>query len=354
MLSLEDNALRFDNTFYFNINKPEKINVMVINEIQDDYLGRIFNDQEFNLSTYLKNEVDYNQIASQNLIVLNELTSIPRPLINVVNEYLNKGLQVLLIPAKECDLTSYNALTNNCFKSFVENDLRITNINYKHPIYKNVFEKQVTNFQFPKVTSYYTVSNFDSEIISLENKSPFLFKKGNIYSFTAALSKENSNFTSAPLIVPTVYNIAKNSYKLPQLYHVVGDENKFEIKATLNRDEILSLKNSRQQFIPQQQIKANAVSINTSEQPNKAGIYGVYKANTLLSNISYNYDRDESILTYLTLTDFVNDTVSLSNNLDFTLNDIKSKNQISELWKWFVIFALAFLLIEVLFLKYLK
>jgi hypothetical protein len=43
-----------------------------------------------------------------------------------------------------------------------------------------------------------------------------------------------------------------------------------------------------------------------------------------------------------------------SDSLTLTINDIKSSTTINALWKWFVIFALAFLIIEMLILKYLK
>jgi len=58
----------------------------------------------------------------------------------------------------------------------------------------------------------------------------------------------------------------------------------------------------------------------------------------IIENVSYNYSRDESNLTYQ---QFSNDT-------------IKSDNKVNALWKWFVIFALILLIIEMLILKYFK
>jgi hypothetical protein len=46
--------------------------------------------------------------------------------------------------------------------------------------------------------------------------------------------------------------------------------------------------------------------------------------------------------------------VSLNNSVASALKDIKSATNVNELWKWFVIFALVFLIIEMLILKFLK
>ena len=71
-----------------------------------------------------------------------------------------------------------------------------------------------------------------------------------------------------------------------------------------------------------------------------------------MKNLSFNFNRNESELNYFDLTGLDNATVSES--ITTTINDIKSATNVNELWKWFVIFALAFLIIEMLILKFLK
>jgi hypothetical protein len=72
----------------------------------------------------------------------------------------------------------------------------------------------------------------------------------------------------------------------------------------------------------------------------------------LLKNLSYNYNRNESNLNYFDLSSIKN--ASIENVVGSTLQDIKSTTNVNELWKWFVIFALAFLIIEMLILKFFK
>ena len=46
--------------------------------------------------------------------------------------------------------------------------------------------------------------------------------------------------------------------------------------------------------------------------------------------------------------------IKTETSLSKTINAIKSNANVNALWKWFVIFALVFLLLEILILKYLK
>ncbi len=90
----------------------------------------------------------------------------------------------------------------------------------------------------------------------------------------------------------------------------------------------------------------------TDEFPNEAGILNVKNKKSIQQNLSFNYDRTESNLSYYNLGTIEN--VQFSDSLSDTIDDIKSNANVNALWKWFVIFALAFLIIEMLLLKYLK
>ena len=81
-------------------------------------------------------------------------------------------------------------------------------------------------------------------------------------------------------------------------------------------------------------------------------IYNVKNKEALLKNLSFNYNRNESNLNYFDLSTIKN--ASIENVVGSTLQDIKSTTNVNELWKWFVIFALAFLIIEMLILKFFK
>lgn len=354
-IEINDESLQFDNTLYFNINATKKINVLSINEVDDNYLSRIYSEDEFNYQSVVLNQLNFNAISNQNLIILNELNSISVALQNAIKSYISQGGNILIIPSKEPLLNTYNQLfanNNISFNTKNTNVKNITNINYSHPLFENVFDARVTNFQYPKVNTFLKMQTNQSAILSFEDGSPFLIQDDALFVFSAALNSENSNFTNSQLVVPVLYNIGKQSLQLPKLYYELGKDNQFDINASLNADEILTLKSQTESFIPQQQNLSNKVAVTTNDLPTNAAIYEVSNNNNSLEHVSFNYPRQESILRYQTLTNL--EHVHIESSIPQLFETIKNDTNINALWKWFVIFALAFLVIEMLILKYFK
>lgn len=356
-ISIDDSYLQCDNSLYFNINKPKKINVLAVNAEDDSFLKRIFTDDEFNLSSSSLKLLDYNLLAQQQLIILNELELVPNALSVALKSFTEQGGSLLIVPSHKIDKASYNQLLANfgtTYDAFLETEKRITTINYAHPLYNSgVFEKKVTNFQYPTVNSFFTVSSGNaSPILQFEDGKPFLFQSQNVYVFTSALNNENSNFKNAPLIVPTLYNIGKFSFKNASLYYTIGNKNTFDVETQMQQDAVLTLEKDDIKTIPKQQYFNNKVIISTLETPSFAGTYTIKDKNEAIKRVSYNYDRAESNLVYKNLSESKNTMVAQSVSDSF--DTIKSDAKVNALWKWFVIFALVLLVIEMGILKYFK
>lgn len=356
-LVLEDASLQYDNTFYFNINSKPKINVLSINGTNEDsFLKRIYTNDEFQFNSYAIDALNFNLIPEQNLIVLNELDDISNALSTALKAFIMDGGLTVIIPSDNITLNTYNQLFNELnianYIGVFSNEKRITSINYDHPLLKNAFYSRVTNFQYPKVKSSYRLSSNRNSVLSYEDGSSFLKGNGNVYLFSASINTRNSNFKSSPLIVPVLYNLGKQSLKISELYYNVGQQNTIDVNATVGQDDILTLNTNDKAVIPLQKTFSKSVEIKTDEYPDEAGIFSIKNKNNILQNISFNYSRDESNLTYYNLSDLEN--ASLDNSVATAINTIKSNTNVNALWKWFVIFALAFLIIEMLILKYLK
>ena len=140
--------------------------------------------------------------------------------------------------------------------------------------------------------------------------------------------------------------------KLPQIYYTIGTKNTIDINTTLLQDAILELSNSETSVIPQQQTFSHKVQLVTDDYPNTAGTFEVKNKDNTIQHLSYNYDRKESLLNYMNLSQVANGIKNSS--VASAIDAIKSTTNVNELWKWFVIFALAFLIIEMLILKLLK
>lgn len=357
-IEIEDNSLRFDNSFYFSLQKPKNIKVVSLNSDEEsgEYLKKIFKHSGFEFTGMNATELDYNKIETADFVVLNELKQIPNGLENILKEHLEKGGYVTIIPAAKIDLESYNKLLAHLqmgqLSDFNNQDLKITTINFGHPLYNNVFDGKVTNFEYPSVEGFYNYTGLAHRVLTYNNDQGFLVNKAAIYLFTAPLDKEYSNFKRSPLIVPTFYNMGKQSLQLPRLFYTIGKQNTIEIPTELGKDEVLHLQNNEEDFIPQQQRFSKKVMINTGDLPEKSGTYQILKKGESVGHISFNYDRAENSMNFADMSTIKGAEVR-QNVAKFFTNEI-NKNQISRLWKWFVIFALIFLLIEVAILKFLK
>lgn len=358
-VTIDDKGLSYDNTYYFSISKPKKTNVISIGDAEKSaFLSRIYTNDEFNYANFPLNSLDYNQIEKQDAIVLNELTTIPQALQTTLKTFVAKGGNVIFIPSTENTngntfLATFGAVQ---LQSATTNEKKVTKINFNHPLFSTVFEKKIDNFQYPTVKSSFILNGKTPSILSYEDQSAFLTAIKNdlssVYVFAAPINKNNSNFQNSPLIVPTFYNMAQNAQKTGITALKIGENQPFIVDATIGKDEILEIKNENEKFIPTQQLLATKVKMNFNENPTSAGNFGIYNGENLLQNISFNYNRTESDLSQINAS-IAND-YSLLSDIESAFNTIHTDRTDTQIWKWFVMLALLFLIIELLIQKFVK
>ena len=361
---INDAVLEFDNTFYFSISKPKKINILSIGN-KSDYLKRIFNNNEFNFTETDLNNINFGIFNQQHLIFINELNSLSQELSQSLIGYLENGGNLVVIPSQSIDLDSYNSFLENSnlgrISKKIEKEHKITTINYNHKLLQNVFEKQVSNFQYPMAKSHYILqNNFANPILSFDSATPFIqslnTQNATVYWVATSLNKLNSNFTQSSLVVPIFYNFGSNSLQLTELYYRIEPNLEVEISAQLNKDQVLTLNNANTEFIPLQKISPNKVVLNLNNFDLSSGFYNIMLNNTVLKTIALNYNKNESVLSYNNIESIFNDVnnVVVTNSLTNYFEKIDQEQKINWLFKWFLAFSVLFLLIEMLLLNYFK
>ncbi|MEN9981683.1 MAG: hypothetical protein RL542_1470, partial [Bacteroidota bacterium] len=321
---------------------------------------RIYTRDEFDYHNSTLAQLDYNQLEAQDAIILNEVEEIPQALQTTLQSFVNKGGNLILIPAAKGEISNLNSIAQKLgtivFQTLSTNEKLITTIHFNHPIFKNVFENQISNFQYPKTKSSFTVTSTSPAILSFQDESPFLISSnkgdGTLSIFSAPLNQENSNFQQSPLIVPVFYQLAQ-SHQMNNIDALtIGNTDSFFVKTTIAEEGVLTIKNENEQFIPIQQILSTKVKMNFGEYPNQAGNFSVFNNKQWIQNISFNYNRSESDL-------FQNNEKLLSNSVQIDsvatlFNHIQSENNDSQIWKWFLIFALLFLVTEMAIIRFMK
>jgi len=359
-VSIEDNSLEYDNTYYFSISKPEKLKVLSVGlKEKNEFLSKIYTQEHFEFYTFEPKSLDYNLIEDLHTVILNELNEIPQSLIVTLKAFVENGGNLIIIPYDKIstkNLTEFVSQFGNIVLSDIQNQKKqITKIAFEHPIFRDVFEKRTDNFQYPNTTKSFTINGNLFAVLSYQDNEIFLgeIKKDNssVYLFSAPISLENSNFLNSPLVVLSFYNMAQNQTGSDVVSRFIADTNPFFVEANISKNEILKVKKQKEEFIPNQQIFNRKVKLNFNQYPKKSGNYQIYKNEELISNIGFNYNRSESDLT-------IENTAFLSNftqkNIPTIFRDLQTSRTDNNLWKWFLIFALLFSVFEVLIHKYFR
>ena len=360
-VSINDNSLSYDNTFYFSISKPEKTNVISIGKSEKSgFLSRIYTPSEFNYSNSTIETLDYNSIEKQDVIVLNEVEKIPQALETNLKSFVEKGGNLVVIPSNEnatSDLNRFLGMFGKIQFGALQNANKlVTKIAFQHHLFQSVFEKKIVNFQYPNTKQSFGVASPNPPVLSFEDQSVFLTALQNqisaVYVFSAPINKVNSNFQNSPLIVPIFYNMAQNAQKTGVNAITIGENQPFLVDTNLLKDEIVNVKNANEKFIPIQQSLNNKVKLLFNEYPTIAGNFGVYKQENLIQNISFNYNRSEGNLA-LANSNLLSD-YKVVNSIDIVFNSLLSDRSNNEIWKFFVLLTLLFVVLEVVIQKFIK
>lgn len=360
-VSIIDNGLSYDNTLYFSIANPSQTTVLSIGETEkSNFLSRIYTNDEFNYHNSDIKSLDYNAIEKQNTVVLNELEEIPQALQITLKSFVEKGGNLIVIPSEKTTIQNINPFLSNFgtiqFKPLQKTEKLITKINFNHPLFGGVFENKITNFQYPKTKSSFIISGSAPVALYNQDQTAFLSSSSNgvadIYLFSAPINTLNSNFQLSPLIVPTFYKMATSNKKSAVNAFTIGNKNTSLVDVSLTKDAILTVKNDAEQFIPIQQILNNKVKLIFNDYPEEAGNFKIYSQKEFIENISFNYNRTESNLAEINKN--VLAEYEIIPSVASVFDSLQTNRTDRQIWKWFVIFALLFLITEMTIIRFLK
>ncbi len=360
-VSIVDQGLSYDNSYYFSILKPQKTKVLAIGEsTKNAFLQKLYTDDEFDFGQTSISSLDYNIIDQQQTIVLNELAEIPQALQNTLKDFVAKGGNLIVVPSAESDARNLGSFANIYgnvgFREMDKNKRLITKISFSHPIFRSVFEKKIDNFQYPMTKSSFGISSTNPAILSYDDGNPFLVSAagnaGNAYFFAAPLNIDNSNFQNSPLIVPVFYNMALGEKANGIVDFTIGKNQSFVVDAKVGKDEILTVASDAEKFIPEQQLLSGRVKMTFADLPQKAGNFQVIQSENVIAALGFNYDRTESSNQALDLSVFADGKEM--DSLESVFDAMSANRTDNELWKIFLILGLLFLTCEILIQKFVK
>ena len=363
---IEDYPITFDNEIYFNLNKSEKIKISSIyNNEKLNYIEKLFlNDTiNYNYSKQSINSINYQKLKENDVIILDEVRKISSGLSDILMKCMTNGVTLIIIPSNNIDLDNFNKFFNligvDNYGKKINSKFSVKDITKNHPIFKNVFEGEIENIDFPIVKNYYSniksIKSNKKPIYTLENNEIFLSnynnKKSNIYVFNTSLNDSSSNFHKHALFVPTFLNMANNSLVSSNIYNVIKNDDFFI--SIPNNNEIFNLKNDIIDIIPTSKLVNGKNRFYTNNQIKKSGQYILYNKKKAVDYIAYNYSSKESLVEYHDLDNLLISSVKtinkekISDYISLTINDV-------HFWKSCLILSLLFFGIEIALLKLIK
>jgi hypothetical protein len=375
-ISIVDYPILFDDEYYISFEIPEKINILVLNEkISNTYLRALFNGiSYFNLEEQFINQVQYQKFNDYQLIVLNDLVQISSGLSAELGKYIKGGGKVLVFPDQNADLTTYNSFISSInaspYISKQEQMAEVGNINLQEFIFKDVFEINRSNIKLPTVQSYYNLSQSGSggeTILNFRNGSSYLEKfkieSGQLYLCASPLNEDMNNLVqNAEIFVPMLYKIAIAKNIPDKISYTIGSDKNIEIENNgQNSGEVIYKIKGNNEFIPGQINLGKKIMLDIGNQILVPGYYDIMLGDEIVKNVAFNLNRKESDLS-LTNNGELNEKIQLNSSFSIIDKDaqygitelLKQKDVGIPLWKYFIIAALLFLLIEMLLIRLMK
>lgn len=351
-IQIEDSNIQIDNIKYFSLNHSNPIKVHAIGNGENNFL-KVFKSEEFQLTQQDAKSKDFSDIEGVDLLLLYNVEDISMQLANLIENSVAGGNSLIIIPSETINLKSYNDLFIRLgipeFTNKKNHPRRLSSIHYEHPLFQGVFERKVDNFKAPYVNQYFGLKSEANTILSYDSGESFLTQKGRVFLFTASLNEQNTNIIKSPIIVPIFFKIGIQSKPDKGLYQSIGYPTTYSITGVFNEQDLLTLTDDNESFIPIQEHKKNGVWITTSTTPRLSGNYKILNKEEVIDWVSYNYPNLPKNIHYPDLSKW--HTIDLATSFPLANTDESLQQDSSLLWKWFVIFALLFLGIEIILLK---
>lgn len=372
LLKLPGDNIPLDDELYFSLNINNNFQVLSISGSNDKYMPAIFADNPgFEFKAFESGSVNYNLFKTADLIVLQGVDNIQTGLVSELRKFVKNGGTLVAFPlANGTQQGGLGPLATE-FGFGIEADAvsqtqKVSTIELNHPVFSHIFEKQPKKPELPLVQKYYNLSfSSGTDLFKLSNGRSFLHDlpsgKGRLIIGASALDKDWSNFQNHALFLPIMLKSAMlGSYK-NDLYMICGETKSIFSGLPFETESGISLKSGNNTFVPEVINMDGEMFLNTNGEIESPGQYQLVRSGNPepLAFLSFNLSRTESDTRTLDNETF--EKLLRENNIE---NFTGSAEQLSAefhksekgtgLWKWCISFALLFLLIEILLIRFFR
>ncbi|HQW70666.1 MAG: BatA domain-containing protein [Saprospiraceae bacterium] len=368
-LLINDAPITFDDNYFIAWNEISKVNVLIINDgVSNKYLNTALETSKlFNVTNEELSRVNFGRFNDYQLIILNEINSTTSGLTGELTKAMDAGTNVAIFPSIRngqviAQLSS--AFNLGASGTVVSSNKQVFTINSKDYIFQNVFEGKTQQLKLPVTKAGFNIQTKATKgaisLLTYRDGSAFLVRyprfSGQVFLCASPLDVDYSDFVkNGEVIVPFLFKAAFNNSSQQKLSFTIGKNESFEINVeAASSDGVLKF-NGTQTFIPEQIKKGKKTIINTGRETILPGIYQLEKS----GKFAFNYDRKESQMEFMSLEkikSYENDNLKvITPSAQANLASVVQEGDTGlSLWKYFLLTALLFLLLEILLIRFYK
>ena len=376
-IRFEDYPVIFDNEYFLILNVSPKINILHLFEDDGSSISSVYaNESVFEALNSKAGDFDYSKIDRANLIVFDGVKTITPALLQPLKAFVEKGGSLVLFPGKEVNESSYKDFALQMqlqVPEFVKPDtsnkssFEFLPPDFSNPFFNNVFEKKDLRMAMPFAFPVIRWKGNGASVFKFKNAETFLSSnklgKGMVYLASTPLNDVLTNLHRHSIFVPLMYKIAFNSivsteqlsysFQDPLISVALGDELK-------NLSSVYSLESDNLKLIPSQRISSGSLLLELPTEQMKAGFYDLKINGKIAKTIAVNYGKDESKMATFSIDELKKMTennknvkVYSSDTSDQFADSFRKENIGTPLWRYFLLGALLFLLVEIVLIRFL-
>lgn len=384
-ITLDDYPVTFDNDYYFTLSVAPEISIIHIAGDKSAYIPNVYgNEPFFKVKQFSINAVDYSQFATANLVILQSIKEIDNALQGTLRNFLAKGGTVVLFPSENPNAESYANAFGLPIRTMPPSSPTIQMLSLEapqaqNPFFAGVFEKISPSMNTPQAQPMINWGNIGTQLLQFKNKLPFLTSAssgtGKVYLFASPLDNKYTDFAKHSFFVPVMYKIALSSHYRNERLSYNFTENiatitlEDSVAQASNRNDIFKIIPSDStakaglEIITPQRIADGKLLIDIPKTNMESGNYVIIRKSDgkEIATVAFNYDKKESTFDTYTLEELKRIFAGRKNVQIFETidnekfgNEFKEKNVAFPLWRYMLVVALLFLLVEILLLRFWK
>ncbi|MFY8022263.1 MAG: BatA domain-containing protein [Bacteroidia bacterium] len=362
-VKIVDYPISFDDEYYFTFKVADRVNIL---QVYDGNPNPAFTqlyqlDETYQLKKAQLQSLKYSELNLYNLVILDGLKNISTGLFVELERFAKEGGIVMVLPSTEATI-QYEAISALGFQlSSLKNGKYLVNqVEVNDPLFRGVFSSLNEQTAYPEITkcwSFDYASNAGIKPI-LKNNDGSLFLarkswgKGQFYLAANELNASSGNFSQHAFFVPLFLQLPfQIKLRLPWSFQLAKTNAVPVFEKTT--DQVLQLKRNKEEWLCETENKEGNNFANIPNELQQAGFYQLgSKSNATLAVLAFNYPRTESQLKFISEETFKEKGIQLLDEDDKQLGlSIQMQDNGISLWRYFLLAALLFFLLEMLLLR---